>query len=188
MKVREFARAIREEHPDLRGTSDGGVRQYVQGQVRNPRVELLRAMADVLGVRRDWLEEDDGPMTDAELTAMDVAGVAVSGVARDPLGERLGLALADKLGIARPDGVPTWVPPLATVWVALTKAGVDDAQDVIAEAVACAASSLGLTLTDETDVGDFVLTMLPALLWAARHRAESSAKQRKNPRGPQQET
>lgn len=69
MSIRAFAEELGGEdgqYPHLRGTSYGGVRQYVEGAVTHPRVELLRAMADVLGVRGDWLAFDEGPMTDAE--------------------------------------------------------------------------------------------------------------------------
>jgi transcriptional regulator with XRE-family HTH domain len=63
MALRPLADAIRERHPDLRGSSYGGIRSYVEGRVLNPRVELLRAIAGVLGVRPEWLAFDDGEMT-----------------------------------------------------------------------------------------------------------------------------
>jgi transcriptional regulator with XRE-family HTH domain len=66
MGVRQLARAVADAHPDLRGASYGGVRQYVEGKIRNPRAELLRAIAGVLDVRPEWLAFDDGPMTAAE--------------------------------------------------------------------------------------------------------------------------
>lgn len=66
--MRGLARALQnhETYQNLRGISDGGVRHYVNGKVRNPRTELLRAMADVLGVRGDWLAFGQGAMTEAE--------------------------------------------------------------------------------------------------------------------------
>lgn len=66
MGVRQLARAVSDTHPELRGASYGGVRQYVEGNIRNPRVELLRAIAGALEVRPEWLAFDDGPMTAAE--------------------------------------------------------------------------------------------------------------------------
>lgn len=63
MSVRQLAGAVRERYPGLRGTSDGGVRQYVDGNVRNPRVELLRAFADVLGVRWQKIAHNEGAWT-----------------------------------------------------------------------------------------------------------------------------
>lgn len=66
MSRRALGAALRDAYPNLRGTSDSGVRHYVDGEVRNPRTELLRAMADALGVRGDWLAFDQGSMTQAE--------------------------------------------------------------------------------------------------------------------------
>lgn len=69
MSVRALAREMgREDSPykDLRGTSYGGIRQYVQGDVTHPRIELLRALADVLKVRSDWLAYGQGAMTEEE--------------------------------------------------------------------------------------------------------------------------
>lgn len=70
MSVRGLHRAVEERFPDLRGTSYGGIRQYAEGNVRNPRIELLRALADVLGVRADWLAFGEGPMTEREAARM----------------------------------------------------------------------------------------------------------------------
>jgi hypothetical protein len=66
MSVRGLAAAMGERFPRLRGTSYGGIRQYAEGVVRHPRVELLRAIAAVVGVRGDWLAFDEGGMTEAE--------------------------------------------------------------------------------------------------------------------------
>ena len=62
--VRSFADELSERYPDLRGASYGGVRQYVEGKVRNPRIELLRAIADILIVRWEWLAYNSGEMTE----------------------------------------------------------------------------------------------------------------------------
>jgi transcriptional regulator with XRE-family HTH domain len=69
MGIRQLGRALEAAHPDLRGASYAGVRQYVEGKVRSPRVELLRAMAAVLGVRHEWLAFDEGAMTEVEAEA-----------------------------------------------------------------------------------------------------------------------
>jgi transcriptional regulator with XRE-family HTH domain len=66
MGVRQLARAVSDAHPELRGASYGGVRQYVEGNIRNPRAELLRALAGALGVRPEWLAYNEGAMTAAE--------------------------------------------------------------------------------------------------------------------------
>lgn len=56
MSTRGLGKALRARYPGLRGTSDSGVQHYVGGKnFHNPRLELLRAMADVLGVRWQWL-------------------------------------------------------------------------------------------------------------------------------------
>lgn len=65
MSVRGLGRDLSDAYPDIRGASYGGVRQYAAGRVLNPRMELLRAIADVLAVRWEWLAFDDGEMTDA---------------------------------------------------------------------------------------------------------------------------
>lgn len=76
MGVRQLARAVADAHPDLRGASYGGVRQYVEGNIRNPRGELLRAMADALGVRPEWLAFNEGAMTAAEEVARKEPAIA----------------------------------------------------------------------------------------------------------------
>ena len=68
MSVRRLAREMGSKdgpYEHLRGTSYGGIRQYVEGKITKPRVELLRAMADVLEVSPDWLAFNKGPMTEA---------------------------------------------------------------------------------------------------------------------------
>ncbi|MEX2531436.1 MAG: helix-turn-helix transcriptional regulator [Gemmatimonadota bacterium] len=64
MSARELARRVGELYPDLRGTSYGGIRQYAEGNIQRPRVDLLRAIADVLGVRAEWLAFDEDEMTE----------------------------------------------------------------------------------------------------------------------------
>jgi hypothetical protein len=73
MSVRALARQIATAFPDLRGTSYGGIRQYAAGSVRRPRTELLQAIAEILGVRRDWLAFGEGAMTDKEENARQVS-------------------------------------------------------------------------------------------------------------------
>lgn len=65
MSVRRLANELGGgRFPGVRGTSYGGVRQYAEGKVINPRTELLRAMGEVLGVRGDWLAFGSGEMLD----------------------------------------------------------------------------------------------------------------------------
>jgi transcriptional regulator with XRE-family HTH domain len=86
MSVRALAREMAERYPDLRGTSYGGIRQYAEGKVRNPRMELLRAIAGVLGIRAEWLTfgpEEGGEMTqeaERERREVDLVSGAVAGV------------------------------------------------------------------------------------------------------------
>jgi transcriptional regulator with XRE-family HTH domain len=95
MSVRELAKRLGEKHPQVRGVSYGGVRQYVEGKVANPRTEFLRALADVLGVRWQRIAYGEGPWTDAELAERaEVEGVGVAAGSRkgkqkkDPLWEQ----------------------------------------------------------------------------------------------------
>lgn len=77
MSARALARAL--EGSGIRGTSYGGVRQYVEGKVRNPRVELLRAFADQLGVRGDWLAFGEGEPTEAAQRRREMQEGALTG-------------------------------------------------------------------------------------------------------------
>ena len=79
-------------YPGLRGTSYGGVRQYAEeGGVKNPRHELLRAMADVLEVRPDWLSFNEGEITEEleQTRALErrLATAADAGTLNDQLAE-----------------------------------------------------------------------------------------------------
>lgn len=67
MSVRALAKEMGRRFPDLRGTSYGGIRLYTEdSKVTNPRVELLRAIAEVLEVRPDWLAFGAGAPTEEE--------------------------------------------------------------------------------------------------------------------------
>lgn len=63
MSVRQLAKELAEAYPDVRGATYGGVRHYMTGTVANPSPELLRAIADVLGVRFEFLAYGEGAMT-----------------------------------------------------------------------------------------------------------------------------
>ena len=66
MSVRKLAEEMSSRYKHLRGSSYGGIRQYVEGKIESPRGELLQAMADVLGVRPEWLAFNKGLMTERE--------------------------------------------------------------------------------------------------------------------------
>jgi transcriptional regulator with XRE-family HTH domain len=63
MSVRQLGEALGARHPGRRGFTYGGIRQYLANKVKNPRLDVLRAAADELGVRPEWLAFDDGEMT-----------------------------------------------------------------------------------------------------------------------------
>lgn len=80
MSVRALGDRMKTAHEGLRGATYSGVRQYVKGRVRTPRMELLRALAAELGVRWQWLAYADGAMTEAGQRAQDeVSASAVVG-------------------------------------------------------------------------------------------------------------
>jgi hypothetical protein len=64
LTLRRLHRELEEGFPDVPGTSYSGVRKYSAGQVKKPRIELLNAMASVLGVRPEWLAFGEGEMTE----------------------------------------------------------------------------------------------------------------------------
>ncbi len=124
MAVRQLAdelggnksRGVTGKYPDLRGTSYGGVRQYAEGKVANPRAELLRAMADVLGVRQDWLAFNQGPMTEAEAARERDAQAVVSRASPNDLsatGDQIERGLAAGLPFLRDGAGPTTWSALA---------------------------------------------------------------------------
>lgn len=82
MSVRSLCREMHElygpkrkgEPPKLRGVSYGGIRKYVgDAPPKVPRIELLRAIAEVLEVRPEWLAFNDGPITEREARVQQVA-------------------------------------------------------------------------------------------------------------------
>lgn len=79
MSIRKLGRKMDEEYGDLRGATYGGVRQYVAGKVKSPRIELLRAMANVLEVRADWLAFGKGAMTETAERARRIKEEATGG-------------------------------------------------------------------------------------------------------------
>jgi transcriptional regulator with XRE-family HTH domain len=104
MSVRQLARAVADKYPDLRGASYAGVRQYVEGNVRSPRVELLRAMADVLGVRPEWLAHNDGAMTAAEEEARKRPPLAPTPAQMQRTRTAAYAAFRDEAGVLFPSG------------------------------------------------------------------------------------
>jgi hypothetical protein len=73
MSIRELGKALEakgKKVPDPRGFTYGGIRQYmVPNKVKNPRLRVLRAAADILKVRFEYLAFNDGAMTVPEEVA-----------------------------------------------------------------------------------------------------------------------
>lgn len=63
---RILEKRIRNARGDIRGSSYGAIESYRKGTVRRPRVEVLRAAAEALDVRPEWLLGLDDFKTDAE--------------------------------------------------------------------------------------------------------------------------
>ena len=53
--------------PEARGVSFGAIRHYLSGKLYSPRPEVLRAMADILGVRFEWLAIGRGGKRDGAI-------------------------------------------------------------------------------------------------------------------------
>lgn len=100
MSVRRLQRKLAGEYPGLRGTTYGGVRQYAEGKVLNPRMELLRAIAEVLEVRGDWLAFGTGEMTRDQQEAREAADAAGPGL--DAFNQQLDRALREGLRAGLP--------------------------------------------------------------------------------------
>ncbi|HUF69829.1 MAG TPA: hypothetical protein VMM79_14390 [Longimicrobiales bacterium] len=65
------------QRTDARGTSYGSIWSYVNGQAPlEPRREVVEALAVVLGVRVEWLLQDDGAMTEIEQHARETVSAA----------------------------------------------------------------------------------------------------------------
>lgn len=60
--VRKFRRELHDHAPDLRGTARQTLYRYFKGE-SEPGPGIIKAAADLLGVREDWLARGDGEMT-----------------------------------------------------------------------------------------------------------------------------
>lgn len=100
MSIRQLGSEMKKAYPDLRGATYGGVRQYVAGNIQNPRIELLRAIAEVLQVRPEWLAFGEGEMTEKAQRVAEAAQQAaapalsqIPGATNAPLDDFAGAAL-----------------------------------------------------------------------------------------------
>ena len=188
MSVRDLAREMGEKHPHLRGTSYGGIRQYAEGKIRNPRVELLRAIAETLGVRPDFLAFNQGEMTDdEERAAVQVEGVAMAALAgaakeHGPRSiEELGLQywqealeLRDSVlaGWARAGGMiamtprymPYWVAPLAAVCQRLRLDPTDVGEVLLAPLRALGIDPAEMNRGRGEALSNYIVSMVPVLM------------------------
>lgn len=183
----------------VRGSSYGGIRQYVAGEIQNPRPELLGAMAKVLGVREAWLMAGSGPMTEAEAARQEeVERIAEEGLkdvhdgqaAEDPKTPRarqkqaLKDAILELVGEVGPsvDDIPFWVDPLVEVFKRAAQSDplessdeIDDDLIDMAAAIRGPLEALGVDLEAMRDRrgtvwADYVTAMTPALLAVAAER------------------
>lgn len=76
-----------------RGASYGSIRAYIEGSTRKPRLSTLKLIAEVLGVREEWLIWDEGERT-AALQRLAMAG---RGELPDPGEEDFIAVLMDRL-------------------------------------------------------------------------------------------
>ena len=70
---RRFHAEIKDRTKGARGSSYSGVLHYLRGQVARPRENILRAMADALGVRTEYLVTGEPPVgrTDPRIKIME---------------------------------------------------------------------------------------------------------------------
>lgn len=60
--VRMFQTRLQKKKPGLKGTSRTTIYAYLNSE-KDPGLGFIQAAADVLGVREEWLANNDGPMT-----------------------------------------------------------------------------------------------------------------------------
>ena len=75
---RALHRAVADHTDGARGSSYGAVRSYIAGNVRSPRENILRAMAEVLRVRPEYLVTGESPVapTDERIRKMEEEAAA----------------------------------------------------------------------------------------------------------------
>lgn len=198
MSIRQLGQEMEERHPEMRGATYGGVRQYAAGNIQNPRVELLRAIAHVLEIRPDWLAFDDGPMTEEEDGVAETTLRAIEEADGDAGWKRalemkfgvlegLGFEVPDLTPITVPGGdpwakfraqlrsmgrghIPHWVPPLFELARRLGL-GVTDAKKLGA-ALHGPLVALGIEPRSmrQDDFNDYITGMIPVLLALAPER------------------
>lgn len=72
-ELQKFQEAVRKASGEARGTSYGAVWSYVNAPPDHPRPEVVQAMAEVLGIRFEYLATGKKPRTDADAERMAAA-------------------------------------------------------------------------------------------------------------------
>jgi len=102
MSPRTLSAELAVRHPGRRGTSYGGIRSYVEGRVHHPRIDLLRVIADVLGVRFEWLAYGVGAQTEQAEQVLHAADkVAAKAVEPEPQERALAAMIEEWPALAR---------------------------------------------------------------------------------------
>lgn len=180
----EAGLSIREFHKRMDGRAPGSsypnIHRYLSDGAE-PTLEFLRAAAEVLGVRYQWLAVGQGAPTEAgERDNSAARGVAHAALPAD--GGWRSTALSIKravLGEGSDDFIPYWVAPLADVWILrnLDYAGPADFE-TLGEVLRGPLAPLGMK-PEEMSPGafnDYVMTMIPVLFGlTARRDSEMSA-------------
>ncbi len=174
MSVRQLGESLGKAYPDVRGATYAGARLYASPggrAVRNPRLEVLRAMADVLGVRPEWLAYDQGDMTaDAEALAQEFDTTP------DPVEPEVAAMIEEWPALGHSGSVRalTVVIQLLNAYRALgpanvfseTEAGVNELARQLVRAVRAPLRALGVDRSDAwgTEELSYLLSMSAALL------------------------
>lgn len=164
------------------GSKYSNVQRYVAGKGKSaPPLEWIEGAARTLGVRAAWLAFEDGAMTAAEeaqwAEAADASRAAAPAV-EDLLAPRLRRRVLEGIGLPPWDVergaslVPSWVAPLAEVWLRLVGAEAPHPEAAIGRALRGPIEALGIDVEEleAPELADYVLAMVPALLVLADER------------------
>jgi transcriptional regulator with XRE-family HTH domain len=172
ISVREFQRQM--EALGVKGSSYPNIHRYLSDR-SEPSLEFLRSAAEKLGVRYEWLTVDDGePTEEAETRRRLRDGIAHGAEhVRSLMGE-VGQDICSELG-RDVEGVPFWLPPLFQLYVT------SGWTVQVGRALGHTLTALGIQAErmSEDDFGDFALSMLPALFFAARWEARERERGRR---------
>lgn len=90
MSIRALGKELEERFPDVRGATYSSLRAYAsEGGVRHPRIDVLRAVGEILGVRWEKLAFNEGAWTEEEEAFRVTAPREASNAARAENARRL---------------------------------------------------------------------------------------------------